>query len=130
MNYIVSDLIIQLKNASLARRKQVTLPYSRLSKDILQVLIKQGFVASVKEQVEKGKKTLVTMIAYEKRMPVMNDVTVLSKPSLRKYAKATDSVHLKGRGLGILVVSTSKGVMTGKEAFQKGVGGELLFKIW
>ena len=92
--------------------------------------MKEGFLDSVKEQQEENKKLLVATITYEKLMPRFTDVIILSKPSLRKYARKTDAANLRGKGLGMTVVSTSQGVMTGKEAFQKGVGGELLFKIW
>lgn len=130
MNHTVSDFIIRVKNAARARRKTVVLPYSSLTKNIGQVLVKEGFLESIKEQEEGNKKALVGVITYEKLMPRFTDVVILSKPSLRKYAKKTSQAELQGKGLGTIVVSTSQGVMTGKEAFQKGVGGELLFKIW
>lgn len=130
MNHTVSDFIIRIKNAARARRKTVVLPYSGLTKNVGQVLVKEGFLDSCKEQVDGNKKSLVATITYEKLMPRFTDVTVLSKPSLRKYARKTDETNLRGKGLGMIVVSTSQGVMTGKEAFKKGVGGELLFKIW
>lgn len=130
MNHTVSDFIIRIKNAARARRKTVVLPYSGLTRDVAQVLVKEGFLDSAKEQVDGNKKTILATITYEKLMPRFTDVIILSKPSLRKYARKSDSANLRGKGLGTTVVSTSVGVMTGKEAFQKGVGGELLFKIW
>lgn len=130
MNHTISDFIIRIKNAARARRKTVILPYSGLTKDVADVLVKEGFLDTVKEQQEENKRSLVATITYEKLMPRFTDVVILSKPSLRKYARKTDAANLRGKGLGVTVVSTSQGVMTGKEAFQKGVGGELLFKIW
>ena len=130
MNHTISDFIIRIKNAARARRKTVVLPYSGLTKDVADVLVKEGFLDTVREQQEENKKSLVATITYEKLMPRFTDVIILSKPSLRKYARKTDAANLRGKGLGVTVVSTSQGVMTGKEAFQKGVGGELLFKIW
>lgn len=130
MNHTISDFIIRIKNAARARRKTVILPYSGLTKDVADVLVKEGFLDTVKEQQEENKRSLVATITYEKLMPRFTDVVILSKPSLRKYARKTDAASLRGKGLGVTVVSTSQGVMTGKEAFQKGVGGELLFKIW
>lgn len=130
MNHTVSDFIIRIKNASQARRKTVVLPYSGLTAHIAQVLVKEGFLDSVKEQADGNKKSLIATITYEKLMPRFTDVVILSKPSLRKYARKTDAANLQGKGLGTIIVSTSQGVMTGKDAVQKGVGGELLFKIW
>ncbi|HSD98230.1 MAG TPA: 30S ribosomal protein S8 [Patescibacteria group bacterium] len=128
--YLVADFIIRLKNAAMARRRQVVLPYSKLNKAIGQVLVKQGILGSLKEESKDAKKTLVATINFEKRLAVFTDVTVISKPSLRVYASSDDKVGLVGRGLGITIVSTNQGVMTGREAVKKGVGGEVLFKIW
>lgn len=130
MTYLVADFIIRLKNAAQARRREATLPYSKLNKAIGQVLVKQGILGSIKEEAVEGKKVLVATINFDKRTAVFTDVAVISKPSLRVYAGATDRVELVGRGLGTTVVSTNQGVMTGKEAVKKGVGGEVLFKIW
>ena len=130
MNHTVSDFVIRIKNAARARRKTVVLPYSGLTKNIGQVLVQEGFLDSVKELADGNKKSLVAQITYEKLMPRFTDVVILSKPSLRKYARKSNDKDLRGKGLGMTIVSTSQGVMTGKEAFQKGVGGELLFKIW
>jgi small subunit ribosomal protein S8 len=130
MNYLVADFVIRLKNAALARRRDVELPYSKLNKAIGDVLVKQHFLENIKVEEKDNKKTLVAKMAVEKRLTVFTDVTIISKPSLRVYASAKDATELMGRGLGMTVVSTSHGVMTGKEAYKKGVGGEVLFKIW
>ncbi len=130
MTYLVSDFIIRLKNAALARRREAVLPYSKLNKAIGQVLVKQGILGSIKEESKEGKKSLFATINFEKRLAVFTDVTVISKPSLRVYAGAAEKTKLVGRGLGVTVVSTNQGVMTGREAVKKGVGGEVLFKIW
>lgn len=130
MNHTISDFIIRIKNAARARRKTVQLPYSKLALAVGQVLVKEGFLETIKEEADGNKKSLRASILYEKLMPRFTDVVILSKPSLRKYARKTDTTTLRGVGLGTIIVSTSQGVMTGREAFQKGVGGELLFKIW
>lgn len=130
MNHTVSDFIIRIKNAARARRKTVSLPYSKLTLAVGKVLVKEGFLETIKEEADGNKKSLTASILYEKLMPRFTDVVILSKPSLRKYARKTSEAELRGKGLGTIIVSTSQGVMTGKEAFQKGVGGELLFKIW
>lgn len=130
MNYLVADLIIRLKNAVMARRRTVELPYSKLNKAVTDVLVKKHILVSVKVEEKEGKKTLIAEIAFDKRFASFSDVEVISKPSLRVYARGNDEAGLMGKGLGFTVVSTSHGVMTGKDAFKKGVGGEVLFKIW
>lgn len=130
MNHTISDFIIRIKNAALARRKTVALPYSKLALAVGKVLVKEGFLENIAEEKDGNKKALTATILYEKLMPRFTDVIILSKPSLRVYARSIDEKELKGKGLGTIVVSTSAGVMTGKEAFKKRVGGELLFKIW
>ena len=130
MNYLVADLLIRIKNAAKARRRTVVLPYSKLNKEITKVLVKENFLVSAKEETQENRKVLIAEVAYDRRLPVLTDVTIISKPSLRKYARSNDATTLAGKGLGMTVVSTSQGLMTGKEAFKKGVGGEVLFKIW
>jgi len=130
MHHSVSDMIIRIKNAAMARRRSVVLPYSKLCLAIAKTLVKEKYLEDVKEHSEKGKKSLVATIAYSKRVPVFTDVTIMSKPSLRVYGRASHKHELQGKGLGTTVVSTSQGVMTGNEAIKKGVGGELLFRIW
>ncbi len=130
MNYFISDLIIRIKNAAAARRKTVELPYSNMNKAIAKVLAKERFLTGVKEEEVEGRKMLIASIAYDNRIPVMTNVIVVSKPSLRVYIKSHD-VHKKERkGLHTVILSTSAGVMSGVEAVKKGVGGELLFEIW
>lgn len=128
--YLVADFIIRLKNAAAARRREVVLPYSKLNKAIAQVLVKKHILESIKEETTDGKKHLTAVIVFEKRLASFTDVTIFSKPSLRVYAGSTNHVGLVGRGLGTTIVSTNQGVMTGKEAVKKGIGGEVLFKIW
>lgn len=130
MNYTIGDFIIRIKNAVMAHRKKVTLPYAKITKDIAGVLVKEKFLTSVKEEEHEGKKVLVAEITYDRRVPMFTDVKIISRPSLRVYAKASETEKLRGRGLGRTIVSTSAGVMTGDDAVKKGVGGLLLFTIW
>lgn len=130
MNYQLGDFIIRIKNACLAKRRKVLLAYSKINKEIGKVLIKEGFLEEIREIKEGGKKALEATIKYEMRRPVLTDVSLFSKPSLRIYAKAKNITKEKKGSLGVSILSTSHGVMTEKEARKKGVGGELLFKIW
>ncbi len=129
MNYHVSDFLIRIKNASYAHRKEVYMPYSKLSEAIAKVLVKEGFLAEVKAETVEAKKQLLVSLRYVNRRPVVEGVKIISKPSLRTYAtnKKISAAH---NGSMVSVLSTSKGVMSGREANKKGVGGELLFQIW
>lgn len=129
MVYLVSDFIIRIKNACLAKRHIVDLPYSKLNREIGKVLVKEEFLENIKEKELDGKKSLEASIKYENRRPVLTEVEIISKPSLRVYTKAKNASQRRGT-LGISILSTNLGVMTEKEARKKGVGGELLFRIW
>ena len=88
MNYLIADFIIRIKNSALSKRKEVALPFSNINKEIGKVLVKEGFLESIKEEDAKGKKSLTAVIRYESRIPVLTDVDVISKPSLRVYLPA------------------------------------------
>jgi small subunit ribosomal protein S8 len=127
--YNVADFIIRIKNASAARRKEVRMPYSNLNKAIAKTLVKQGFLADVKEVEEEGKRLLLAGIRFQSRKPVVTDVQIISKPSLRAHMDVASLAHEQRRDSMTLIVSTSSGIMSGKDAIKKGIGGELLFKI-
>jgi small subunit ribosomal protein S8 len=129
MNYVIGDFVIQLKNASLANKKAIVTPYANLSKAVAHVLKKEGFLDDVKEDTIDGKRVLSIAIRYVKRKPAITNVHLVSKPSLRTYIKPTEIARKQGRAT-IAVLSTNQGILTGKEAIKKGVGGELLFQIW
>jgi small subunit ribosomal protein S8 len=130
MNYHIADFIVRIKNASAARRKEVVMPYSNSIRDIAKVLVKEGFLAGTKEEEVDGQKVVRVTLRYVKRKPVVTSVEVISKPSLRTYVqkKVVAGRHL--RDAKVAIMTTSKGIMTGKEALKQGVGGELLFKVW
>lgn len=130
MNHPISDFIIRIKNASLARRRQLILPYSKLNKEVGNVLVKQGFLKDCKEEVLEGRKIILATLRYEERIPVLSHVTLISKPSLRIYAKSSEIPQASKKGHATVIVSTSKGIMTDTEAAKNKVGGEILFKIW
>lgn len=129
MNYQIGDFIIRIKNAASAKRKEVVLPYSRVNNAIGKVLVKEGFLEEIKQEEEDGKKVLKGKIRYDRRRPVLEGVTIFSKPSLRVYVSASEINFYQKKGAHVLIFSTSQGIMTGKEARKKGVGGELLFAI-
>lgn len=127
--YHVADFVIRIKNASDAHRREVVMPYSKISRAIAKLLVKEGYLADVRETETEGKKTVTVGVRYVRRKPVVSDVEIISKPSLRRYFSHKELALENRKKALTLVVSTSQGLMTAKEALKKGLGGELLFKI-
>ena len=125
----ISNLIIQIKNAGNAGHQSVDTTYSKLKHSILETLKKEGFVKDVEVKTEKGRKVLAIALLMENRVPRIKGVQRISKPSKRVYKKASEMRAVKS-GYGALIVSTSKGVMSGSQAKKAALGGEALFTIW
>lgn len=125
----ISDLIIRIKNAGPVRKEVVSLPYSKLKHAIAEVLKNHKFVSSVEVKGKGIESTLDIGIAYDGAKPRVNDVQRISKSSRRVYKGATE-INSVRNGFGSLIISTSKGIMTDKEARKAKIGGEALFKIW
>ncbi|MDO8583460.1 MAG: 30S ribosomal protein S8 [bacterium] len=130
MNYRISDLIIRIKNAARANRKQVILDDLKINKAICKVLVTEGFLEGFTIETRDDRKVIVAIVKYDKRSPVLTDVLVVSKPSLRKYATASEIPGIQRRGRHTIILSTNKGIMTGREALKRNMGGEVLFRIW
>lgn len=130
MNYLIADFIIRIKNSAISKRKEVILPFSNINKEIGRVLVQEGFLESISQENQGNKKILKALIRYEKRIPVLTDVIVISKPSLRVYEPFKKLNEIKKHGRRKIILSTSKGVMTADDAQKKGVGGEILFAVW
>ena len=130
MNDRISELIIGLKNAGMSKKATATVPASKLKKNILLLLKKEGYIVDFKEGGEGVHKNLIVEIAYNKDgTPKINDVKRISKLSVRQYKGYRDLRPVK-YGYGLSVLSTPEGIISGKEAKSKKVGGELLFTIW
>lgn len=127
MNYPVSDMLIRIKNAYRANQKETNVPKSKFNRTLAQVLLKSGFVEKLEE--DKGKNLFLLRLKYIKRKPAMTDLKIISRPSLRVYVSKKKISRVLG-GLGIAILSTSQGLMTGQEARKKGLGGELLCEVW
>jgi small subunit ribosomal protein S8 len=124
----ISDLIVRIQNASRAKKGSMTLPYSNMKAAIAEVLEQEGYIASVDKKAKKeGKLTLA--LAYKNGTPVVTGVKRISKPSRRMYMGVHDIKPIK-RGFGLVVLSTPAGILSGKQARAKNVGGEVLFEIW
>ena len=125
----ISDLIIRIKNAGPVRKEIVSLPYSKLKLAIAEVLKKHKFITSAEVKGKGIESTLEIGVAYNGTEPRVNGVERVSKSSLRVYKGATE-INSVRNGFGSLIISTSKGIMTDKEARKAKIGGEALFKIW
>ncbi|MEK7120479.1 MAG: 30S ribosomal protein S8 [Patescibacteria group bacterium] len=129
VNDPVSDLIIQIKNASAANKPVISLPYSEMKFTIAEILAKEGFVKSVSKKGKKIKKYLDIELLYNGNSPKVRGVKRISKPGRRVYKKVGEIKKVK-QGYGVLVLSTPRGILTDKQAKEEKVGGEALFEIW
>ncbi|MSR87624.1 MAG: 30S ribosomal protein S8 [Candidatus Zambryskibacteria bacterium] len=125
----ISNFIIKLKNAGNAGLVSVSTPFSKLKFSIALALKKEGFVKDVEEKSEKGKRVMVLTLFSENRISKIKGVERISKPSKRIYKKSTELRSVKN-GYGALILSTSAGIMTGRDAKRAKLGGEALFSIW
>lgn len=129
VNDPVGDLLAQIKNASMVGKKAIALPYSRLKKEVASVLVQEGFLAGLQVTGEKPKETLHLDLRFSGKLPVITGIQRVSKPGLRKYVNAKEIPVVVG-GMGISVLSTPSGIMTGNSAKKKHIGGEVVCFIW
>ena len=128
----IADYLTRIRNAQQAKHRVVEIPLSKMKKSITEILYDQGFILKYKVDQEAGKHGLITIaLKYDTKTktPVIKKLGRHSKPGLRKYV-ASDEIPRAINGLGINIVSTSKGVMTGKQATREKVGGELICYIY
>lgn len=130
MNDPISDLLTQLRNANQVEKTEISVPHSRIKADIVRVLKKEGFIEDFK--VEKGKNHMQILIKLrgvgEQR--AITGLKRISKPGLRRYVSSTAIPKVIRGGLGVSILSTSRGIMTGREAKKEKVGGEVLCFVW
>jgi small subunit ribosomal protein S8 len=129
VNDPVGDLLAQIKNASMAGLRSIELPHSRMKLSVAKILSQEGYVGDVETIGNAPKQMLKIGIRYHGDVPVLIGVKRMSKPGLRAYVNKSSIPTVVG-GMGIAIVSTPQGVMTGKEAKNKGIGGELLCTVW
>ncbi len=130
VNDPIGDMIIQLKNAGMVGKREVSLPYSKLKHAIGEKLVASGFVGSIEKRGKKVKKTLDITLKYSKDgQHEIRGVQRISKPGRRLYTGVATIYPVKF-GTGKRILSTPLGILTGEEAKEKNVGGEELFIIW
>ena len=131
MNDPIADMLTRIRNALIARHDTVTLPASNMKKSIAKILLDEGYIKSVDyiDDGLQGQIKIVLKYVNGKQTPVINGLKRISKPGLRVYARCEELPKVLG-GLGIAIISTSKGLMTDKEARKNAIGGEVLAYIW
>ena len=126
----IADMLTRVRNASRARHTEVVVPASRTKREIARILTEEGFIAGVREEREGPAQLLRLELKYvDGKVPVVSGLKRISKPGLRVYAQKTDIPRVLG-GLGVVIVSTSKGIMTGSQARKAELGGEILAYVW
>ena len=127
----IADFLTRLRNANIAGHKTVMIPMSKIKKEITKILFDQGFILNYKIDEDEVQGTIKIALKYDKlsKEPVIKKLERVSKPGLRKYTNSS-SIPRVLNGLGINIVSTSKGLMTGKKASRENLGGEIICNVY
>ncbi len=126
----IADMLTRVRNASRARHTEVVVPASRTKREIARILKEEGFIADFEEAKDGPSQILRLTLKYvDGKAPVVSGLKRISKPGLRVYARKTDIPRVLG-GLGVVIVSTSQGIMTGAQARRSQLGGEVLAYVW
>ena len=126
----VADMLTRIRNSSVARHESVQIPSSKMKLSIAKILKEEGFITDYEVLRGKPQRVLKVVLRYDKgRTPLISGLERVSKPGLRIYVGSQEIPRIFG-GLGISILSTSKGLMTGKQAWRNKIGGELLCNVW
>ena len=126
----IADMLTRVRNASRARHTEVVVPASRTKREIARILVEEGFIAGFSEERDGPAQVLHLQLKYvDGKVPVVSGLKRISKPGLRVYARKTDIPRVLG-GLGLAILSTSHGIMTGSAARKQNLGGEVLCYVW
>ena len=125
----ISNMIIIMKNGSLAGLESVSVPYSKMKNAISECLFKEGYIKQISKKVKRGQPILEIGLVYIDKKPKITEVKRISKQSRRVYFGMKD-IHSVRNGSGLLILSTPKGILSGKVARKEQVGGEALFRVW
>ena len=125
----IADLLTRIRNASMVGKTEIRVPTSKLKKVVAEQLVKNKYLAGVKLEDGKPRATLVVTLAKDGENCPITEISKVSKPGRRVYVSAAEIPKIK-QGRGIVLVSTSKGVMTGGEAVKNRLGGEVLLKVY
>jgi len=122
-------MITRIRNAYLAGKKSVSMPYTRYVGEIAKVLQEEKYIKGIEVTGDKPKETITLALSYVNHTPAVSSLKRISKPGVRMYKGKTELRPVLS-GMGIAVLSTSQGVMTSSAAKKKGIGGEVLFELW
>jgi len=126
----IADMLSRIRNAQAVKKSEVSLPFSRLKFELAKILKHENYLESVEKQEEAKFPQLKIVLKYDgNNQPVITNIKRVSKPGKRIYV-SKNNIPIVLNNLGILIISTSSGLMTNKEAKRKGVGGEILCEIW
>jgi small subunit ribosomal protein S8 len=126
----VADFLTRIRNAMRSRHQKLDVPASKLKAEIARILKEEGYIANYKPTEENGQKVLRVYLKYNiNNESVIKDLKRISRPGCRVYQGKNEIRRVQG-GLGIAILTTPKGVMTGRQARREGVGGELLAEVW
>ncbi|HIK09573.1 MAG TPA: 30S ribosomal protein S8 [Oscillatoriaceae cyanobacterium M33_DOE_052] len=130
-NDTIADMLTRIRNSNLARHPKTEVPATKMTRAIARVLKEEGFITDFEEVGEGIKKNLVIALKYKgkNRQPTVRKLKRVSKPGLRVYSNRQELPRVLG-GIGIAIISTSKGIMTDREARRQGIGGEVLCYVW
>ena len=131
MNDIISDMLTRIRNANLAKHQIVSIPATKITRNITKVLQKEGFIYEFEEIDQNLKNYILISLKYKgkKKMPIITELKRISKPGLKVYANHKELPKVLG-GIGIAIISTPQGIMTDKNARHIGIGGEVLCYVW
>ena len=126
----IADMLTRIRNASRAGRDTVQIPSSKIKKEIARILNEEGFVGEVKVDEQRTHAQIEVVLKYtDKREPVIDSLERVSRPGRRVYCQK-DSVPVVLNGLGVAIVSTSRGLLTDRRCREVGVGGEVICRVW
>ena len=126
----IADMLTRIRNAIMARHDSVPIPSSKMKLSISRILKEEGFINDYEVLRDKSHRVIKIALKYDvKNQPIIGGLERVSKPGLRVYVERKEIPRVHG-GLGITIVSTPEGVMTGQQAWRKGIGGELLCSVW
>ena len=125
----IADMLNRIRNAQAVFQPTVDIPFSKIKFEISKILAKEGFIESFDKKGGKNKKFIRITLRYNKKMPAISGLKKISKPGQRIYLPYREIKKVKG-GYGIAIISTSKGLMTDKEAGRQKLGGEVICEIW
>ncbi len=128
MTYPVASFLIQIKNAYMANKNEVSFPYSKMVLSIGKVLKDEGYLKDIKEAKEDGKQVVTATLLYRKNEAALKDVKIISKPSVHTYVNKVKTRKAATK-YDLAIVSTNQGVMSNRKATKLGIGGELLARV-